>query len=385
MRGNKIGGITGTTYAYGLNMVPWALYGANDDYTNVSPIPTYDDYLARIELDVDYINAKGDYTRNVASNLLLSGRTGRGRLHVITAIGEKFYSSLIARNLSNNVTIDKLISKDTKLNGAVIEGTGTNAAVIPSNIRVKELVAYKYGMTSSNIAYRTAVSNKLSKDVFIDKITIEEHGNAYAVADTANGTLGNSFAIGHIQVNDPTYSATLLINNSNTVTDPVQLNSYKTISGSVTLAVSGGVCYAQSGGMNKEFFSTPAAIVGLPVKANDYINLVNVGAGATNRFRVVTSGLYGSTAVVEKVESRASSVSLATQTLAAGASVKVRSALSLSGLLVTDKLEVNANIPLQGCFLYADITEAGMFDVYMYNPTSATVTTSAGSLYFKIL
>ncbi|WP_236266457.1 hypothetical protein, partial [Escherichia coli] len=50
MRGNKIGGITGTTYAYGLNMVPWALYGANDDYTNVSPIPTYDDYLARIEL-----------------------------------------------------------------------------------------------------------------------------------------------------------------------------------------------------------------------------------------------------------------------------------------------------------------------------------------------
>ncbi|WP_236532920.1 hypothetical protein, partial [Escherichia coli] len=93
-----IGGITGTTYAYGLNMVPWALYGANDDYTNVSPIPTYDDYLARIELDVDYINAKGDYTRNVASNLLLSGRTGRGRLHVITAIGEKFYSSLIARN-----------------------------------------------------------------------------------------------------------------------------------------------------------------------------------------------------------------------------------------------------------------------------------------------
>ncbi|WP_236532915.1 hypothetical protein, partial [Escherichia coli] len=82
--------------------------------------------------------------------------------------------------------------------------------------------------------------------------------------------------------------------------------------------------------MNKEFFSTPAAIVGLPVKANDYINLVNVGAGATNRFRVVTSGLYGSTAVVEKVESRASSVSLATQTLAAGASVKVRSALSLS-------------------------------------------------------
>ncbi|WP_236452139.1 hypothetical protein, partial [Escherichia coli] len=135
-----------------------------------------------------------------------------------------------------------------------------------------------------------------SKDVFIDKITIEEHGNAYAVADTANGTLGNSFAIGHIQVNDPTYSATLLINNSNTVTDPVQLNSYKTISGSVTLAVSGGVCYAQSGGMNKEFFSTPAAIVGLPVKANDYINLVNVGAGATNRFRVVTSGLYGSTA-----------------------------------------------------------------------------------------
>ncbi|WP_236525135.1 hypothetical protein, partial [Escherichia coli] len=98
-----------------------------------------------------------------------------------------------------------LISKDTKLNGAVIEGTGTNAAVIPSNIRVKELVAYKYGMTSSNIAYRTAVSNKLSKDVFIDKMSIEEHGNAYAVADTANGTLGNSFAIGHIQVNDPTY------------------------------------------------------------------------------------------------------------------------------------------------------------------------------------
>ncbi|WMC00409.1 tail fiber protein [Acinetobacter phage Ab69] len=75
-------------------MVPWALYGANDDYTNVSPIPTYDDYLARIELDVDYINAKGDYTRNVASNLLLSGRTDT--LHVITAIGEKFYSSLIA-------------------------------------------------------------------------------------------------------------------------------------------------------------------------------------------------------------------------------------------------------------------------------------------------
>ncbi|WMC00408.1 tail fiber protein [Acinetobacter phage Ab69] len=114
---------------------------------------------------------------------------------------KSFIRRSLHRNLSNNNN-RQTNSKRHEANGAVIEGT-EQTQQIPFNIRVKELVAYKYGMISSNIAYRNGIQHKLSKDVFIDKITIEEHGNFVMAADTAR-TLGNIYL--HIQVNDPTYT-----------------------------------------------------------------------------------------------------------------------------------------------------------------------------------
>ena len=385
MRRIKIGTVEGKTFAYGVDLIPWALYGANDDTTNVPVPPTYDDYLARIELDIDYMDVTGDYTRNVSSNLAIGGRTGKGRLNIGVAKAKSFYSGLSAKNLSFNVTIDELIVTDSKLNPVVIEGSGTTASVLPKNILVKKLVLNRYGITSTNNAYRSAVANKLSINCRVDKVVVEEHGNAYCVVDTANGTLGRDFSIGEIHVNDPLYTQTFLISNSNGVNDPISLDSYSVASASVSSAIQGGVT-KKTNGMFREFYSTPVAVVGLNVKVNDYVNLAGVGAGATNRLRVVTAGAYGSTAVLEKIESRPTSLILNTVTVPANSQVKVIDGGVISGLLTSDKLEATADVPLLGCKINAEVTATGTFDVWIFNPssTSKTITTS-GHVYLKIV
>lgn len=385
MRRIKVGIIEGETYAYGVDLIPWALYGANDDLTNVPVPPTYDDYLARIELDVDYMDVTGDYTRNVSSNLAIGGRTGKGRLNIGIAKATKFYSGLSAKNLGHDITIDELIVTDSKLNPLVIEGTGTTASVLPKNVLIKKLVLRRFGITSTNNAYRTGVTNKLSINCRVDKIVIEEHGNAYCIADTANGTLGRDFSIGEVHVNDPLYTQTFLISNSNDVNDPISLDSYSVASGSVSSAIQGGITKKTSG-MFREFYSTPAAVVGLNVKANDYINLAGVGAGATNRFRVVTAGVYGSTAVLEKIESRPTSLILNSVTIPANTQVKVIANGIISGLLTTDKLVATTDVPLLGCKIDAEVTSVDTFDVWIFNPSGESKTiTPSGHVYLKIV
>ena len=385
MRRLKIGTVEGKTFAYGVDLIPWALYGANDDTTNVPVPPTYDDYLAQIELDIDYMDVTGDYTRNVSSNLAIGGRTGKGRLNIGVAKATKFYSGLSAKNLGHDITIDELIVTDSKLNPLVIEGSGTTASVLPKNVLIKKLVLRRFGITSTNNAYRTGVTNKLSINCRVDKIVIEEHGNAYCIADTANGALGRDFSIGEIHVNDPLYTQTFLISNSNGVNDPISLDSYSVASASVSSAIQGGVT-KKTNGMFREFYSTPVAVVGLNVKVNDYVNLAGVGAGATNRLRVVTAGAYGSTAVLEKIESRPTSLILNTVTVPANSQVKVIDGGVISGLLTSDKLEATADVPLLGCKINAEVTATGTFDVWIFNPssTSKTITTS-GHVYLKIV
>lgn len=385
MRRLKVGIIEGETYAYGVDLIPWALYGANDDLTNVPVPPTYDDYLARIELDIDYLDVTGDYTRNVSSNLAIGGRTGKGRLNIGIAKATKFYSGLSAKNLGHDITIDELIVTDSKLNPLVIEGSGTTASVLPKNVLIKKLVLRRFGITSTNNAYRTGVTNKLSINCRVDKIVVEEHGNAYCIIDTANGTLGRDFSIGEVHVNDPLYTQTFLVSNSNSVNDPISLDSYSVASGSVSSAIQGGVT-KKTNGMFREFYSTPAAVVGLNVKANDYINLAGVGAGATNRFRVVTAGVYGSTAVLERIESRPTSLILNSVTIPANTQLKVIENGTISGLLTSDKLEATADVPLLGCKINAEVTAADTFDVWIFNPSGESKTiTSSGHVYLKIV
>lgn len=385
MRRLKIGTVEGKTFAYGVDLIPWALYGANDDTTNVPVPPTYDDYLAQIELDIDYMDVTGDYTRNVSSNLAIGGRTGKGRLNIGVAKATKFYSGLSAKNLGHDITIDELIVTDSKLNPLVIEGSGTTASVLPKNVLIKKLVLRRFGITSTNNAYRTGVTNKLSINCRVDKVVIEEHGNAYCIADTANGALGRDFSIGEIHVNDPLYTQTFLISNSNGVNDPISLDSYSVASASVSSAIQGGVT-KKTNGMFREFYSTPVAVVGLNVKVNDYVNLAGVGAGATNRLRVVTAGAYGSTAVLEKIESRPTSLILNTVTVPANSQVKVIDGGVISGLLTSDKLEATADVPLLGCKINAEVTATGTFDVWIFNPSSTSKTiTPSGHVYLKIV
>lgn len=385
MRRLKIGTVEGKTFAYGVDLIPWALYGANDDTTNVPIPPIYEDYLAQIELDIDYMDVTGDYTRNVSSNLAIGGRTGKGRLNIGVAKATKFYSGLSAKNLGHDITIDELIVTDSKLNPLVIEGSGTTASVLPKNVLIKKLVLRRFGITSTNNAYRTGVTNKLSINCRVDKIVIEEHGNAYCIADTANGALGRDFSIGEIHVNDPLYTQTFLISNTNDVNDPISLDSYSVASGSVSSAIQGGVT-KKTNGMFREFYSTPIAVIGLNVKSNDYINLAGVGAGATNRLRVVTAGVYGGTAVLEKIESRPTSLILNVVTVPANSQVKVIDGGTISGLLTSDKLQVTADIPLLGCQIFAEVTATGTFDVWIFNPSSTSKTiTPSGRVFLKIV
>ncbi|HFG6939022.1 phage tail protein [Acinetobacter baumannii] len=385
MRRLKIGTVEGKTFAYGVDLIPWALYGANDDTTNVPIPPIYEDYLAQIELDIDYMDVTGDYTRNVSSNLAIGGRTGKGRLNIGVAKATKFYSGLSAKNLGHDITIDELIVTDSKLNPLVIEGSGTTASVLPKNVLIKKLVLRRFGITSTNNAYRTGVTNKLSINCRVDKIVIEEHGNAYCIADTANGALGRDFSIGEIHVNDPLYTQTFLISNKNDVNDPISLDSYSVASGSVSSAIQGGVT-KKTNGMFREFYSTPIAVIGLNVKSNDYINLAGVGAGATNRLRVVTAGVYGGTAVLEKIESRPTSLILNVVTVPANSQVKVIDGGTISGLLTSDKLQVTADIPLLGCQIFAEVTATGTFDVWIFNPSSTSKTiTPSGRVFLKIV
>ncbi|WP_332605489.1 phage tail protein [Acinetobacter sp. ESBL14] len=385
MRRLKIGSIEGKTFAYGLDLIPWALYGANDDLTNVPVPPTYDDYLAQIELDIDYMDATGDYTRNVSSNLAIGGRTGKGRLGIGVAKATSFYSALSARNLSFNITINELIVSDSKLNPIVVEGTGATPSVFPKNILVNKLVLNRYGITSTNNAYRTGITNKMSFNCRVENIVVEEHGNAYCIADTANGTTGRDFSIGHIHVNDPLYTQTFLISNSNVVNDPISLDGHSVASGSISSAIQGGVV-KKTNGVYREYYSTPSAVTGLNVKVNDYVNLAGVGVGATNRFRVVGAGAFGTTAIVEKTESRPTSLILNSVTIPANSQVKVIDSGVISGLLTTDQLQVTADVPLLGCKINAEVISADTFDVWIYNPSSSSKTiTPSGHVYMKIV
>lgn len=300
MKGLTFGKIEGTTYALGIGLLPEALYLGHEDLTNVPSPPAYEDYLSHISLDVDHLDAVGKIEIGVTTNILINGANGRGRTRVKFAKGRYFYSALHVRNLNDNLTIDELVAVDCKINPIVIGGTGTDSGKLPKNSAIKKLIVKRYGVTSSNTIYRSALRNELAINTKIDEIIVDEHGNAFCVASTANSTYGHTFKVGSIVVNDASYSRAFLINNTNHINDPVQLDHFYEVAGTVTTGVSGGVS-VRANGRFKEYFSETLQ-TGLKVNSGDYIYNLGAGGGTAVKYFVKTGGFVGSTAVLQNVQ-----------------------------------------------------------------------------------
>ncbi|MEF3302188.1 hypothetical protein [Paenibacillus sp. GYB003] len=382
MRGLSFGKIKGTTYALGVGLIPEALYLGHEDLTNVPSPPAYEDYLAHISLDVEHLDAVGKIEIGVTTNILINGANGRGRTRVKCAKGRYFYSALHVRNLNDNLTIDELEAVDCKINPIVIGGTGTDNGKLPKNTAIKKLIVKRYGVTSSNTIYRTALRNELAINTQIDHIIVDEHGNAFCVASTANSPYGHTFKVGSIVVNDASYTKTFLINNTNPINDPVQLDHFYEVAGTVTNGVSGGVS-VRANGRFKEYFSATLN-TGLKVNAGDFIYNLGAGDGAAVKYFVKSGGVVGSTAVLQKVQSKPTTLSYTSTALAAGAVIKIRSNATIAGITPGDKLDVTLDQPLQGTRLYAEVTAANTFDVFHENPTGANVTVASGTMTIRI-
>ncbi|MFX6882111.1 phage tail protein [Acinetobacter baumannii] len=381
MKNITVGNITGQTYALGIGLIESALYSAVDDYTNVPNPPSSNDYLAKISAVIDFMDCKGKVEVGNTSNILINGGNGLGSLYVKKAISQYFYSALYLRNLSDNVVIDELIVKDSKTNPVCIVGTGTNSTKLPKNTHIKRLVCERYGITSSNTIYRSAVRNEMAINTQIDEIVVTEHGNAYCVA-ASNNTMGYGFKVGSVIQNDPAYVSTFLINNANPVNDPIQIDNFIDKSGKVTAAVSGGVTTRQNGHI-KEYI-TANFPTGLAVNFGDTITIRNPPAGGVYKYFVVTGGLVGTTAELQKTEARKTYLTqVESITIAPKSSMLVRKDGAISGLLMGDLLRFTYTKKLSGCFFYGDIYEDGKFHVYLNNPTDVSVTIDPGYIYIK--
>ncbi|MFC3771031.1 hypothetical protein [Paenibacillus sp. GCM10012303] len=382
MKGLTFGKIEGTTSALGVGLLPEALYLGHEDLTNVPSPPAYEDYLSHISLDIDHLDAVGKVEIGVTTNILINGANGRGRTRVKFAKGRYFYSALHVRNLNDNLTIDELAAEDCKINPVVIGGTGADRSKLPKNTAIQKLIVKRYGVTSSTPVYRTALRNELAINTQVNEIIVDEHGNAFCVASTANSTYGHTFKVGSIVVNDASYTNPFLINNTNPINDPVQLDHYYEVAGTVTTGVTGGVS-VRTNGRFKEYFAA-TLYSGLKVNAGDFIYNLGAGDGATVKYFVKIGGVVGSTAILQKVHSKPITLSYTSTELAAGAVVKIRSNATLTGITPGDKLDVTLDQPLQGTRLYAEVTAANTFDVYHENPTSASVTVAGGTMTIQL-
>ncbi|HDU7926722.1 TPA: phage tail protein [Acinetobacter baumannii] len=381
MRNIRVGKVLGTTHALGVGLLDIALFANADDYTNVATPPSRSDYLAKISAEVDFMSCSGKVEVGNSSNILINGGTGGGSLYVKKAIGKYFYSCLYARNRSNNVVIDELIAIDNKTNPVSIIGTGDDPSQFPKNTRIKRLILERYGITSSNNTYRSAVKNDKAINTQIDEIILNEHGNAYCVA-AVNNSNGYGFRIGSIIQNDVNYPNDFLISNSNNINDPIQLDNFIDKSSRVIKPISGGVSVRQNGQV-KEYMATYIPN-GLSVSAGDKFLLINVTPGVVFEYKVTTSGIIGDTAVLQKNGSVKTYLTILEPISLLSKETKlIRAAGAISGLKMGDFLQLSYSKKLFGCFLYADIYSDGNYDVYLYNPNNSAIEIEAGTIYIK--
>ncbi|AXF41546.1 hypothetical protein SHAb15599_00195 [Acinetobacter phage SH-Ab 15599] len=383
MRNIQVGSIQGTSYALGIGMLGNALYATVDDTTNAGFTPTPDDYLAKISGLVEAINCFGKLETGNASNILINGDNGGGNFRVINAESQYFYSSLYVRNLANNVVVDNLISKDSKINPVNVIGTGNDPSKLPKNTKVGRMECIRYGVTSSNTVFRTALRNELALNTIVDEIIVTEHGNSYCVVSSANtASLGKTLKVGKIMVLDPSYSNNFLVNNSNPISDPVELDSYDVVSGTITVAVSGGSSIKCSG-RNREW-QAGTLITGAKVSANDYVYNLGAGAGAPYKYIVEQAGVVGTDAVLRVIEAKPVKLLYSPAALSAGATVVARTG-TITGLKLGDRLAVEMDKPKGGTRFYAEVTSVDNFTVYHTNPTAVSVTVESGNLIIQMV
>jgi len=290
MRNLVFGTIEGSSNKIGISRIGRALY-----YNADSTPQSAENYYVKICETATNVNIKS--TSNNVIHQAIGGSNFGGRCFYGTVITDGFVTSFSPGNYDTGGVIDQLVSRNNQYNAVLYAGSGADATIYPTGMRINKLVINGTGAQGADALNYHGVRTQSCSGLFIGSIDVQAlNANGYAVLFN---TLSAGVYIDSIKVFS-TYNRGAAILNS--VAGATDCNVGQVFGVESLVPITGGVTFKPFGRFREYQYAGGTSLPsGINVVVGDRFSASQGTTGQPALSIITTAGVVGTTAVAKVI------------------------------------------------------------------------------------
>ncbi|WP_368928347.1 hypothetical protein [Mixta calida] len=288
MRNLVFGTVEGSSNKIGISRIGRALY-----YNADSTPQAAENYYVKVSETITNANLKS--TSNNTLHQAISGSNFGGRCCYGSVVTDGFVNSFSPGNYDTGGIIDQLVSKNNQFNAVLYAGSGSDATIYPTGMRINKLVISGTGAQGADALNYHGVRTQSCNGLFIGSIdAVSLHSIGYAVLFN---TLSAGVYIDSIKVFS-TYSRGAAILNS--VAGATDCNVGQVFGVESLVPITGGVTFKPFGRFREYQYAGGTSLPsGINVVVGDRFSASQGTTGQPALSIITTAGVVGTTAVAK--------------------------------------------------------------------------------------